>query len=213
MSERNAQGDTEAEVASLARGVRLDLVIAVCALLVSSLATAASWWQTRVIQQQLSAQVWPYVSVSEGISNDTVSIDVDNDGLGPAILRSAELRVDGRPVDFIGALHAILGPNVIARVPHGERISLNLSSGTPGTVLRPSQTYNVFALTSKRFARSFLLGSKRGAFRICYCSILPDTCWMFDSSSTGDPEKRAACPEIKTDLLHAPVATELFSRF
>ena len=73
----------EDEVSKVVRGVRLDLTIAVCALLISTLAAGASWWQarvlqaqTRVLEDQLGAQVWPYVSVSEGINNDTVAISV-----------------------------------------------------------------------------------------------------------------------------------------
>jgi hypothetical protein len=45
------------------RVFRLDLVIAICALIVSALATTASWWQSRIVAQQLSSQVWPYLSV------------------------------------------------------------------------------------------------------------------------------------------------------
>ena len=122
-------------VSKIARGVRIDLVIALCALLISTLAAGASWWQarvlqtqTRVLQDQLGAQVWPYVSVTEGFRNDKAQISLSNDGLGPAILVSADATVDGvAKSNFIDILHAILGPNLVARSGKGEHISINRS--------------------------------------------------------------------------------------
>jgi hypothetical protein len=34
-------------------------------------------------EEQLGAQVWPYVSITEGISGDALNIAIANDGLGP----------------------------------------------------------------------------------------------------------------------------------
>jgi hypothetical protein len=42
---------------AIGRAIRSGLIIAVCALAVSALATTANWWQTRVIAQQLGAQI------------------------------------------------------------------------------------------------------------------------------------------------------------
>jgi hypothetical protein len=195
--------DERGEVSTLARGVRLDLVIAVCALLVSSLATAASWWQTRVIQQQLSAQVWPYVSTSAGIDHDVAQVSVTNDGLGPAIIRSATITVDGkRQRDFIAVMHAILGPGIVRRKPRGEHIALSMSETGPGSVLRVGDPFVLFSLTSKHFAAPFIRGFARVNTRICYCAIVPDTCWIQDSNTSQDPQPVHSCPQIADDLLH-----------
>src|SRR5579863_7489960 len=83
------------EIARVERGIRLDLVIALCALLISTLAAGASFWQARVLQEQLGAQIWPYVGISEDFTGDSAEIGIANDGLGPAILRSATAAVDG----------------------------------------------------------------------------------------------------------------------
>ena len=202
------------DAVSLARGIRLDALIAVCALLVSSLATAASWWQTRVVQQQLSAQVWPYISISSALDADTIKLSIANDGLGPAILRSASLTFEGRPEpNFIALLHAILGPNVSARRPKGERMGLDLAGLPPGGVLRAGDSITAFALTSKRFAPTFMLAASRISVRTCYCAIVPGTCWQSDSGSQDDPQPVGVCPEIKNDLLHADLGRELTAGF
>jgi hypothetical protein len=194
----------DTEVRSLARGIRLDLVIAVCALLISSLATLASWWQTRIIQDQLSAQVWPYLSISTTLDSDDLRVSVSNEGLGPAIIRSAAVTVDGKPLpSLIAVMHAILGPNVVGRSKHGDRLGLSSSQAAYGSVLRVGEPYVLFDLRSSRFAKQLARGfNGRVNFRLCYCAIIPHTCWIEDSATQRDPQPAATCIENKADLLH-----------
>jgi hypothetical protein len=210
----NDSGDGGRQIASLARGVRLDLVIAVCALLVSSLATAASWWQTRVIQQQLSAQVWPYLEVDETIESDTVRVTLANNGLGPAIVRSIVVSVDGKAqTGTLDYLHAILGPHILKRVPKGQHIALGIDAMSAGSVIRAGDSLPFFSLTSRHFAPLVLRAYSRSEFHTCYCAIVPGTCWQQDSNSAGDPEPVSSCPEIAGDFMHQPVNDELTSVF
>lgn len=210
----------EDSVSRIVRGVRLDLAIAVCALLISTLAAGASWWQARVmqaqtlvLQEQLGAQVWPYVSVTEGISGDTVAITVSNDGLGPAIVRSFSGIVDGVPRSgFIEILHALLGPNIVARKPHGERMAFAIDTGGVGSVIRPGDKSLGFSLTSKHFAQLLLAGYRRTNFRVCYCAIIPGKCWLNDSAVTREPAAVTSCPEIPNDLLHSRATSEVVER-
>lgn len=203
----------------IARGVRLDLTIAVCALLISSVAAGASWWQARVLQtqtlvlqEQLGAQVWPYVSVTEGLNRDTMQVTISNDGLGPAILRSFSALVDGKPQSsFIGMLHALLGERIVARTPHGERLGLTIDSAQMGSVIRPGDSNLGFSLTSKTFSKPFLQAHRRLTFRICYCAIVPGKCWLSDSAAT-EPARVAACPEVPHDLLHSSAIDEIMKR-
>lgn len=218
--ERWQMANEEDSVSRVVRGVRLDLAIAVCALLISTLAAGASWWQarvlqaqTRVLQEQLGAQVWPYVSVTEGINGDTVAIDVSNEGLGPAVMRSFSAVVDGVPRSgFIEILHALLGPNIVARKPHGEKMAFTIDTGGVGVVIRPGDKGLGFSLTSKHFAQQLLAGYRRTNFRVCYCAIIPGKCWLNDSAVTREPVTVSACPEIPNDLLHARAAAEVMER-
>ena len=212
--------EQEDQISRVARGVRLDLVVAVCALLISTLAAGASWWQARIVenqtlilQEQLGAQVWPYVSASENISDDRADLSITNDGLGPAVLRSATALVDGVPKsNFIEILHAILGPNLVARKRHGQRIGLDIGSASPGAVLRPGLSTLNFTLASREFARPFIIqAAKRLRFRICYCAIVPGKCWLSDPDSNRDPQPVTYCPEIPNDLLHASAVEQLFN--
>lgn len=201
------------KVARVERGVRLDLIIAVCALLISTLAAGASFWQARVLQEQLGAQVWPYVSISENFTGDSASIAIANNGLGPAILRSATAAVNGVPEsNFIDILHAVLGPHIVRRNGRRANINISISSGGPGSVLRAGQSTVAFGMVSKAYAVPFARSFTRMDFRICYCAIVPGKCWLSDSASTQDPKPVSACPEIRNDLLHAPGMEELLNR-
>jgi hypothetical protein len=205
---------------SLAAGIRLDLLIALCALLISVIATAATWWQVRVLQaqtavlqEQLGAQVWPYVSISEGINNDTVQVTIGNDGLGPAVLRNASATVDGKVQhSFIDVMHAILGPHIVSRARKGERISLSLSDASPGSVVRAGDSTVVFSLKSKRYAAKFLTASTRMSFHLCYCAIIPGKCWQDADAFTREPRPVTSCPEVPGDLLHASSVKVLTTR-
>lgn len=141
--------------------------------------------QTKVLEEQLGAQVWPYVGVTESVNGDTITIGVSNDGLGP---------------------------HLVARTPRGEKIALGIDSSAPGSVVRPGDRGVGFSLASKHFARPFLEAQKRLNFRICYCAILPGKCWQRDSSADEDPKPVAFCPLDPKDLLHEPAVGELMSR-
>ncbi|HXM07162.1 MAG TPA: hypothetical protein VN936_06850 [Candidatus Acidoferrum sp.] len=210
--------DRNDDTSRLVRGIRLDLVIAVCALLISSVAACASWWQARllvgqteVLQAQLGAQVWPYVSNTVGVKGNTVSIDIRNDGLGPAIIQSFSIGVDGvSQPGYIEIVHALLGQHLVARSPAGDKIQVTMDSGSPGAVMRPAQDELGFSITSKRFVTPLLRASKRMSFRMCYCSIIPGKCWVSISPSKNSaPIATSSCPEDPRDLLHTSAVDEL----
>ncbi|HEY1429451.1 MAG TPA: hypothetical protein VGF18_07750, partial [Candidatus Tumulicola sp.] len=152
----------------------MDLLIALLALLISSVAAAASWWQarllvaqTQVLQEQLGAQVWPYVSNEVGVAGNTVKILIRNVGLGPAIIESFSVAVDGtsQPT-YTAILHALLGENLVARSPAGDKIAITMDSGSPGMIMRASEdatTANTlgFTVTSKHFSVPLLRASQR----------------------------------------------------
>jgi hypothetical protein len=211
MHDRTPAGPDDS-ASKVARAIRLDLFIAIFAVLISCLAAGASWWQGHILQDQLGAQVWPYVSVSIGTDGSSVKISISNDGLGPAVLRSVSATVDGVPkANFIDIMHAVLGPKIVARVPHGEKINLYLSGERPGSVMRPGDQTVAFELKSKRYALALLRAFPRMTFRTCYCAIIPGKCWLSNSAASTDPQPVQTCYEDPKDLLHAPTIDELLN--
>jgi hypothetical protein len=182
------------ESESLRRGIRIDLIIAVCALLMSSLATGASWWQSRVVAQQLSAQVWPYLSIGTTYDPGYVAFDITNDGLGPAIVRSAVLTVNGQPYADPGKAF-----RVVFKGHHKGKVSAHIRSLSPGTVIRGSSTVRVWQIDAAWATQDYIPVAGRIDFHICYCSLLGN-CWLISAlDASQDPHPVGTCPDVGKD--------------
>jgi hypothetical protein len=190
--------------AGILKGLRVDLIIAICALLMSSLATGASWWQTHVIQQQLNAQVWPYVTTTATFNPPAVTLTIDNDGLGPAVMGSVVATVDGKPEHgYVAVMHALLGPNLLQRSGgKAAHAGFGLGGLSTGSVLRPGANTSLIMVRSDKLALPFARAVSRLGLKICFCAIVPGECWQTDSSGNKPPRRVSACPEIADDLLH-----------
>ena len=138
---------------------------------------------------QLSATVWPYLSFTM-TENDTLArYSVENDGLGPAILRAATLSFDGTRLTAMRDI----GERLKFRQPRHS--TLRSSSLNPGEVLRPGFSATAFEYDGAG-ARALADGlRKRVVLSICYCSLL-DQCWVATSSSGGSaPTPVRSCPK------------------
>jgi hypothetical protein len=130
-------------------------------------------------------------------------VSVLNDGLGPAVIRSVGQRRWKIDPSLISVMHAILGPNVVSRSKRGDRLALSSSVAGYGSVLRVGEPYVMFELRSRRFAKQLARGFNGHVnFRLCYCAIIPRTCWIEDSAEHNDPQPVIACAENTSDLLH-----------
>ncbi|MFO1506439.1 MAG: hypothetical protein U1F23_05075 [Lysobacterales bacterium] len=93
MPERSP-GSGEADVGAAGRGIRWDAIAAIIAALVGLLALCVSAYTAYIQRQQVRAQVWPYLLAG---NDDGKSIDVGNKGVGPAIVKTAQVFIDGTP--------------------------------------------------------------------------------------------------------------------
>jgi hypothetical protein len=185
---------------------RLDLVIAICALFVSSLATAASWWQSRVVAQQLSSQVWPYLSVQTSYDATSVALTISNEGLGPARVRSVVLSLDGTPRKKLTDVIAVIAPGKHRSV-RGQFTDI-----APGSVIRVGGTVTLFRIGDRALMGALLRNYKRMDLAVCYCPIIPGDCWLVrkrgadTGAGDGDPETVAECPDARRFMFESGVA-------
>jgi hypothetical protein len=183
---------------------RLDLVIAICALFVSSLATAASWWQSRIVATQLSSQVWPYLSVQTTYDGSSVALTVSNEGLGPARVRSIVLSLDGKP-------HQTL-TGVLDAIAPAKRRNLRgqFSDVAPGSVIRVGGTVTLFRIGDRTVTGALLRNYKRLDLAVCYCPIIPGDCWLVrrggSDMGAADPQTVAECPDQRRFMYRSGVA-------
>lgn len=196
------------------RAFRLDFFIAVGALLVSALTAATLVYQTHVIGNQYAATIWPYLDATVSYPLDGESIELVNDGLGPALIRSAQLSIDGKDVPaWNNYFRILLGNRSIRRAfiaalkekdPH-----LSSSSIGPSTTLRPGETFQLLNLELPGISyRAFLTHTIQ--MRFCYCS-LNSSCWNLDvrtdASASKEPAPVSQCTTSATinALLSMPI--------
>jgi hypothetical protein len=171
---------------------RFDLILALCALLISTVAALASVYQTRVIAGQLSATVWPYIGLEHNYTKDGAELGITNYGLGPALIRSAWLQSDGKTYGSWDALTAVY----LSRAKHfsGSQFSLRERSIDGSTVLSAGESKPLITAHGTGNAGSLAVRVVENLdVRICYCSLLGQ-CWLVQAKQTAGPEPESSCP-------------------
>ncbi len=96
----------EQVAAAVERGVRWDALAAIIAALVGLLALCVSGYTAYIQREQVRAQVWPYLLA--GNDDGDQSIYVYNKGVGPAIVKTAQIFIDGKAqTDWVHVLTAL----------------------------------------------------------------------------------------------------------
>jgi len=172
----------------------LDRVLSASAGLVALSALAVTVYQTYILREQQRMSAWPYLtlynSTSEGASRFAKNV-----GLGPALVRSVVVRVDGRPVtSWAEALAAAVGDTAFDALRRAEGgASIVTSTLGRGSVLLPGVPLEQLRVTGGPLAARLVpaLHADRVVTEVCYCSLYRD-CWTA-SSATEEPVSVAAC--------------------
>jgi hypothetical protein len=185
------------------KAFRLDFLIAIAALLVSAFTSITLLYQTRVISQQYAATIWPYLGISSSYGPQGVSIQVENDGLGPALIDTAQLVLDDKPVASWGAF---LG--ALKTIPDLKRVKAGVSASSFGrsTTIRPGESQLLFAAKFKTAINPHALLAHRVGIRLCYCSI-NSSCWNLVATPGKDSQR---VPEpVSTCTGNAMISSDL----
>lgn len=172
------------------RILQFDSIIAVCALVISCLAVVTSVYQTwvfrdqtRVIHDQYAATIWPYITINDttdvsGVGPTAkvslIEVSLTNNGLGPALVRDAQLFVDGRPVPEWNDLRDLI--QQAQRRAGGKLTHAQMAAVDASMTIRPGDTHQVFSVSlSPGVPMEQFLGHNAG-INLCYCS-LNGQCW------------------------------------
>jgi len=163
------------------RGRNWDALAAIIAALIGILALLVSGYTAYVQRQQVRAQVWPYL-MTANYDNES-AIKLLNKGVGPAIVKSMRVLVDGKPQHGWRQVTTALG---LEHVPlRTSTITDNVISGgevVQMLVFGDADAYHRFRKES----------ASRSGIEICYCSTLDD-CWVYDAV---DPAARATQKQV-----------------
>jgi hypothetical protein len=183
------------------KAFRLDFFIAIAALLVSVLTSATLLYQTRIIGQQYAATIWPYLNTDTTAGPNGLEIAVVNDGLGPALIESAQLSIDGRPVPSWGVYFARLStdPVVHAFMANLRALSqagklppdAHTSTGSlvPGDSIRAGDKMTLLRMQDLPNVPLAAIQHHTLAIDVCYCS-LNGSCWTLHAESGSEAPDR-----------------------
>lgn len=172
---------------------RWDALGVIVASLVGLLALVVAGYTAYIEREQVRAQVWPYLIT--GNNDLTWSLTLGNKGVGPAIVRSVQVKVDGKAqVDWDHVLMALGLPSrhyILSTVNHG--------------VLSPGEELQMIRFPDKESWGQFRdAASGRLAADICFCSTLGE-CWMSSNEKIIGPKSMplqlrvnavAQCPRL-----------------
>lgn len=177
---------------------RLQLIIAVCALVTSAIAVFVAWDQARVLRAQQHGAVYPVLQVDGFVSNNAnfreIGLRFRNSGVGPALIESIEMARDGEE------LTDLLEP--YAQLPGAPILSYTSMTGraiAPGDEIEalkfswPREQISDEQLNAAAERWSSLTLST------CYCSVF-ERCWRMPDMGTSRAERVKACTRGDTDL-------------
>ncbi|WP_163936344.1 hypothetical protein [Paraferrimonas sp. SM1919] len=86
---------------------RLNLLIALCAILISLASFYATYMQASAAEKQVKAMTFPLMGFThsnydEAAKKPAIAFTIKNSGSGPAIIHSAKLIYDGKPYNEVG---------------------------------------------------------------------------------------------------------------
>ncbi|TPH18613.1 hypothetical protein [Litorilituus lipolyticus] len=185
---------------------KLNLTLALCAILISAASFYATYLQANAAEKQVKAMTLPLLqygtgNVEEDTNEPVINFRLVNGGVGPAIVKTVTYKYHGKSsTDFFDYLKDCCS-NELKQYNNNPPASLDLAKGGYVT----SSTYNVVipAQDKIEFYKLYRgelsegLWSKLNIERrhlkvqVCYCSLL-DECYLTENK--GIVESVDACP-------------------
>jgi hypothetical protein len=164
-------------------------LVSASAMLVALSSLGIALYEARMTREHDKLSVWPYVGTYHTMTDSGTSFEVQNVGIGPAVVRSFQLRVDGKRRRDWGDVLGALG------VPSLEGVPNYYSSFGRGTVILPGKQIRLFYIGAGNAARVFHReAGPRMVARVCYCSLYQD-CWVVEDSASTEPREVRACAD------------------
>tara|TARA_Y100000592_G_C5417466_1_gene291417 strand:- start:180 stop:827 length:648 start_codon:yes stop_codon:yes gene_type:complete len=167
-------------------------VLSVVGVFIAVLALYAALTESQAVRQQTAAAVWPFVqlSVEDYDTGDRAGfmLSVTNSGVGPALVRSVRVVLDGQAMRDWEQVVTQLGGEL------NEQVGRSTLSDR---VLSPGVRRDLITVTDQNLARQFqaMIANPENSISYCYCSIF-DECWVADSRRQAlDPTTVQSCPD------------------
>ncbi|MCI4643337.1 MAG: hypothetical protein MRY64_00965 [Hyphomonadaceae bacterium] len=186
-------------------GNKVEMLIAICAVMTSVIALFVAWDQGRVMRAQQHGAVYPVVQVegfvSAGVESDSMGIRISNSGVGPALIERVTLLENDKPLESLTPY--------TDRFPPGYAHSWSSVTGralAPGDDIEPLRVDWTRGTVSSDQLNEAATAWSQLDVEICYCSVF-ERCWITRSINMGSGMTRAQrvqrCERSDADIFAA----------
>jgi len=165
-------------------------VITIVAVVASIGALILGAYTAQLQRRHDSASVWPHLDLGISFTPRTAGMQVSNSGIGPAIVQSVVVSVDGHPLRSWPEAFKILINSPATKYS---------SSSVGERVIRAGETVNWFALPTEILPPDIQTRLARIVIEICYASVY-DEHWIVADAHAGQGSvwrEVKACPPVK----------------
>ena len=172
----------------------LSKLAASSAIVVALASLAITLYEASATREHDRMSVWPRLVQESSDSGGRYDRTITNAGLGPALIKSFEVRLDD-------TVRSSWSPVVSALVSPAPVPGYFFSAVGPGTVILPGHTLHVLTIIAEKLSSVAAERDSRLVSRVCYCSLY-DECWTAESRQP-EPKSVARCSEADTSgVLH-----------
>ncbi|MBN03122.1 hypothetical protein [Ponticaulis sp.] len=207
----------------MGKGNKAEMLIAICAVISSIAAVFIAWDQARVMRSQEKADVWPILQLQHNTSTPAggalYEFDVQNAGVGPALIEDYLIRIPGR--EDTRSFDEMVRYFITDSLEETYGLPAYSNQALRGRVIRQGDSVRTIGaewLGAEGLERdflsavqSFLDGTRQPAeVFVCYCSILDD-CWVSTSAGHAlrpiEVNSCEALPDIVDQIVpHTPIS-------
>ena len=174
----------------------VDFVIATVAIVISLVSLGVGFENARTEQQLVAASSWPFLVYNSSKTQSQISMRIENDGVGPARLKSLIVRYEGQSANGLRDLLSLC-----CGLPKGASWESLTDMGQVEEsraigIISPRQSTELITITRTPQNAALWDRLERARLRLnleaCYCSVL-GACWTTDLTPTSDPRPVGEC--------------------
>lgn len=185
----------------MGNGNKVEMLLAVCAVITSVIAVYVAWDQGRVMRAQQHGAVYPVLQVDGFVSTTSTTASmgmrVGNSGVGPALIHDVTLSADGIVLETLDAYRD--------RLPEGYDLSW---AGLAGRALAPGEEIIPIQITWSHeditHDTLYATAAEWGELEmsVCYCSVF-DRCWRTHAIGSSRKEQVPSCTDRGEDTFES----------
>jgi hypothetical protein len=176
------------------------------AALAALIALFVAFDQGRVMRAQQHASVMPILAATVQIDDNDetfeLSIQVRNDGVGPAFVESARVLSRGEPMQSLDQFNAVILPEAL----HGD---VTINGGTVRGALGAGRSQRLVSFVWTRTEQNtdgfielverILSDGEHIQIETCYCSVF-EQCWVAQPGDSARAASVRSCPHAGDDV-------------